>query len=157
IHGGKLPPLTTSYPDEIANVFVSILPFIEQEALYAHYTTAPFAFAIKVVPTFLSPLDPFPVQLDWSFLRPGEPITNYACNAYSFTRKPNINSYFTDGLSNTLSFSEHYQQCGEVRFYYSSGVGTPRNAGGWRASFADGGPNLEGGNNSDDYYPITSG
>src|SRR5262245_40947327 len=38
LNGGRLPPLTTSM-QERSNVFVSILPFLEQEALYADYTT----------------------------------------------------------------------------------------------------------------------
>lgn len=162
-NGGRLPPLNPVFPFDRANVFTSLLPYIEQESLHAWLlNSAPINNykRIKIVSLFLSPLDPDPVDIDFSFFVTGREITNYACNSLAFNEKPRMQSYFSDGLSNTIMFSEHYQQCGPVEFSYASGAHSPRldpKFPASRASFADGGPQISGGDNCGDFYPITTG
>lgn len=161
-HKNRLPPLNPIGPSEVGSVLYELLPYVEQETLFKWLEgkiDTPSSIS-KVVPIYLSPLDPNPVQIDWSFWPTGWPITNYASNAFAFVDKPSVVAHFGDGLSNTIFFSEHHQQCGTVPYFdYRASSSASRfdpNGLGRRASFADGGP-IEGGNNPGDFYPITQG
>ena len=62
--------------------------------------------------------------------------------------------YF-DGASNTIAFGEHYAECGlNTQYYYAEFDGRH---GSHRATFADGGENVDQGANCGDDYPILRG
>jgi prepilin-type N-terminal cleavage/methylation domain-containing protein len=78
-----------------------------------------------------------------------DPATSYSANAFAFVNRANLNASFPDGLSQTIWFAERYSVCrGTVSNYANFIHG--------RATFADGGPILNG-DNPQHVYPITSG
>lgn len=160
-----------------ATVFVALLPYIEQDALYRSLTISLSGTqrSATTVPTYLNPLDPslslvgrhgIPRDEDHRYL------TSYAYNAQLFASRPfpDLTSRVTDGLSQTMMFTQHYAYgCGGYTFFYNStmaasppivipdgSVGDPNRV--RRPSFADGGPGVVGGPHGplDDYYPITT-
>jgi hypothetical protein len=96
---------------------------------------------------FRNPLDPSIGRYP-DLLAGGWPLTSYVCNAQAFRGRPNIQSTFPDGTSNTLLFSEQYGwDCGGTMFVYLNSVPRARalskenpfnnTAGQARATFAD--------------------
>ncbi len=109
-------------------VFVAILPFIEQDAIYATFGTNPLNLQIAgtnfghraTVKTYMCPSDPTIGnglgQGDWAS---GSYVANYQvfgnpgvgnnawANAIGF---PNLKSGFADGTSNTIVFAEQLAQ-----------------------------------------------
>jgi prepilin-type N-terminal cleavage/methylation domain-containing protein len=157
-HNSRIPVVSTiGGENEIGQVFVEILPYLDQTTIYTFIQAFrsfqdpdPISIRIQV---YLNPLDPNP---EITAFNEG-PNINYAANAQVFTGMPSL-ARIPDGASNTILFAEHYQQCGAVTFRYNSQsrwdrIDTPD--GGNSASFADGGPAVMDGNNPDDYYPIT--
>ncbi len=111
--------------------------------------------AYPFVPNYLSPADP---TTSWGN---GRALASYAVNAQAFCWNPTLTTTFPDGLSNTIALAEHYStKCGEsgweVEFGY--GLGFCENLGSEptqrRATFADGGSNLDAFDTSlGDQYP----
>lgn len=145
---------------------VAILPYLEQQGVFDWVigrrnpnSTVDEIHGIWVVREYVSPLDPT------FFIHPqlwtGMPIASYACNAQALCNWPAINTTFADGLSNTIMMSEHYSMnCNGYRFVYDNETTRPRMTDKYQtgtSTFADGGPNVNGGRNPGDYYPITSG
>lgn len=114
----------------------------------------------RFVRTFMSPADPS-VALRRSVLRntdfepplvldqSNDPATSYSANAFAFVNRANISASFPDGLSQTIWFAERYAQCNRSASDYTNFAYN-------RATFADGGPILNG-DNHQHVYPITSG
>jgi len=143
------------------------LPYLEKQREYLWYSGDPNPGPNGELPNveiklYQNPLDPSrAVNIPHSPI--GQPFSSYACNAQVFYRRGNTMAIFQDGTSSTIAFTEHYaRKCGphNYMFQYPWGNPTPRGDS-WtaigRATFADGGPRVGGGNNSGDYYPITQG
>lgn len=82
-------------------------------------------------------------------------VSSYAANAQVFYGDPNLRTTFRDGTSSTILFAEHYAyDCQGSYFMYMVWFTKTRYV--RRASFADGGPNLEF-NGVGDIAPITEG
>jgi len=96
------PPITTFYAN--APLFVHLLPYIEQEALYKQSTTStvtPATWLTTSVKTYVGPADP-------SYTT-GSPWTSYASNANLFgTAGANLKSSFITGTSNVVVITERY-------------------------------------------------
>ena len=81
--------------------------------------------------------------------RANNPATSYSANAFAFVNRANLDASFPDGLSQTIWFAERYAQCRDTQSDYTNFIYG-------RATFADGGPLLNG-NNNGHVYPITEG
>jgi hypothetical protein len=161
-YAGKLPILNGGPPKGPTfrqTVFVSLLPYIEQGAIFEAYKEATGGlssnFTIKL---FLSPADPTTTNGQTAGL------CSYAVNSQVFVKFPNMDYTFQDGTSNTITFAEHYASgCNKTTFEWFSIVpDILPNGSIHRAAFADNGtlvrkadPN--GANNYQDAYPITAG
>jgi prepilin-type N-terminal cleavage/methylation domain-containing protein len=137
-------PSVNGQPPEIYHgdsLFVAIASYVEQprEAFYQSF-----------IPTFVSPADPTVTGI---LKEAPIPVCSYAANAQVFQGVPTHATY-RDGTSNTIAFAEHYAfDCHGVSF--ASEKSLPFNPVLHRATFADGGPILDG-NTHGDVYPITS-
>ena len=110
----------------------------------------------EYVPAYMNPVDPGLASAR-AIAGGDKGLTSYPCNAQVFVGTPNLGTTFADGLSNTITFAEHYASCGSVRFSYSDTEAHGRPGYQWhRPTFADGGP-VFGGKNEQDVYPVTSG
>jgi prepilin-type N-terminal cleavage/methylation domain-containing protein len=130
-------PTSTFHGDSL---FVSIAAYVEQprEAFYQGFIT-----------TFVSPADPTVVGM---LMETPIPVCSYAANAQVFQGVPTHATY-ADGTSQTIAFAEHYAyDCHGVTFLSEKSLSF--NPVLHRATFADGGPILDG-NTFDDVYPIT--
>ena len=124
------------------SLFVSIAAYVEQprEAFYQGF-----------ISTFVSPADPTVVGM---LMTTPIPVSSYAANAQVFQGVP-THATFADGTSQTIAFAEHYAyDCHGVSFLSEKSLSF--NPVLHRATFADGGPILNG-NTFDDVYPITIG
>jgi prepilin-type N-terminal cleavage/methylation domain-containing protein len=161
-------------------VFVALLPYLEQSNLHRKLVglnpdlTAGSSFT---VPTFINPLDPSLFRVGGNGLMYGpngqHTFVSYAYNAQVFNsqRGPaNLASDVSDGLSQTILFTEHYAfDCGGFAYSYTNqSAGSPpvRPTQDWpdtpwqrSPTFADGGPavSVTSGESAVDYYPITTG
>jgi hypothetical protein len=94
---------------------------------------------------FLSPADPSPDEID----RKEMTATSYATNAQAFYPRPELPASFSDGLSQTIFFAEHYARCdANWSYQYLGSLNRP--------TFADGGPRL-GHVGEGHVYPVTNG
>jgi type II secretory pathway pseudopilin PulG len=143
----KLPSIDGAYGWPPETVFVSILPYVDQDNMYRKFKVPTTNDGQVGVALFLSPSDPTMVWDDNHF-RFG--LCSYAANAQVFFGTHQFSSSVTDGTSNTIGFAEHYLRCGpgsheyhiEDTIFYR------------RPTFADGNlpiPSLS------DVYPVTSG
>jgi prepilin-type N-terminal cleavage/methylation domain-containing protein len=143
-HQGRLPsvgdiapfrPDPSIFPLDIPkrSLFVRLLPYIEQGNLRRKRPSD-----LAVVSLYISPADP----TVGSEVAKGQAVTSYACNGQAFKNEPRMAVSFTDGMSNTIAFAEHYAVCSATSFYYAG-----HERGGRRPSFADDG----------DVTPVTSG
>lgn len=131
------------------SIFVALLPYVEQNNLYQVYTSRTGNYAVPVK-LYISPADPTITSLKqrtWM-------ASSYAANAQVFTGNPSFTATFFDGASNTILIAEHYSLCDSIIFAYPKEGANP---GTHRATFADGGPNVERHANCGDDYPVTSG
>lgn len=161
-NGGKLPMLTGESPAALLShpisPWVAILPFLDQGNIYARYMNKPSSgYAIKL---YLSPSDPTIGDFKLG-------LASYAANAQAFSRYPATPRTFTDGMSNTIAFAEHYaNECGGTVFHWFNT--RPQTLQDpllqiHRASFADNGPLIWADSPAisrsefQDAYPITSG
>lgn len=171
-HEGRLPLLRPELLSDnpIDTAFVGLLPYLEQKGVYdfldSRIPTPPHLtnFPNQTIKTLLNPLDPSTKPVNMHFFLAGVDATSYAANAQVYARRPSMTSTFADGTSNTILFAEHYGwDCAGVEFHYAyTGAfpnGGPRGALSpiTRATFADGGPQVDNGDNWGDYYPITQG
>ena len=161
-HAGRLPWLNgggRSSPNFNQSVFLSLLPYLEQGALYEAFRATPHPFNYTVR-TYLSPADPTVPRIGDAPTR-----VSYAANAQVFVRDPRLPQTFADGTSNTITFAEHYALCGDTYFNWaapdpSQGAGVYHH----RASFADNGPEVlwfyplrQDREGFRDVYPLTRG
>jgi prepilin-type N-terminal cleavage/methylation domain-containing protein len=112
-NNGRLPgiPNLTRSMGEPEPVLMAIYPFIENGG-----PLVPVGDPIirgRVTPAiYRGPLDPsyafYPSRIN-----AGD--CSYVFNAVAFESKPAIESGLTDGLSNTIAFSEHYARCGDLQ------------------------------------------
>jgi prepilin-type N-terminal cleavage/methylation domain-containing protein len=122
------------------SLFVSIAAYVEQPRE---------AFFQGFIPTFVSPADP---TMQDMLVKAPIPVSSYAANAQVFQRIPTHATY-VDGTSQTIAFAEHYAfDCNGVSFLSEKSLSF--NPVLHRATFADGGPILDG-NTFDDVYPVT--
>jgi prepilin-type N-terminal cleavage/methylation domain-containing protein len=135
-------PSVNGQPSELyhgESPLICIAPYIEQtrEALYTGF-----------INTYISPADP----TIWGGLKTSPiPAASYAANAQAFQGVPTVAS-FVDGTSNTIAFAEHYAfDCNGVTFHAEKSLSF--NGVLHRATFADGGPILDG-NTHGDVYPM---
>jgi prepilin-type N-terminal cleavage/methylation domain-containing protein len=121
------------------SLFVAIASFIEQprEAFYNGF-----------IVTYVSPSDP----TIWGEVKSAPiPVSSYAANAQVFQGVPTIATY-ADGTSQTIAFAEHYAyDCYGVVFNAEKSLSF--NPVLHRATFADGGPIMDG-NTFNDVYPV---
>jgi prepilin-type N-terminal cleavage/methylation domain-containing protein len=121
------------------SLFVAIASYVEQPR-EAFYQTS--------ISTFISPADPTVTSV---LKQAPIPVCSYAANAQVFQGVPTHATY-ADGTSNTIAFAEHYAfDCHGVSFLSEKSL--PFNPVLHRATFADGGPILDG-NTHGDVYPI---
>jgi prepilin-type N-terminal cleavage/methylation domain-containing protein len=121
------------------SLFVSIAPYVEQtrETFYEGF-----------ISTFVSPADP---TVNGMLTTTPIPVCSYAANAQVFQGVP-TNATFVDGASQTIAFAEHYAfDCNGVSFLSEKSLSF--NPVLHRATFADGGPILNG-NTFNDVYPV---
>jgi prepilin-type N-terminal cleavage/methylation domain-containing protein len=122
------------------SLFVAIASYVEQprEAFYRGF-----------IPTFVSPADP---TVTGMLKEAPIPVCSYPANAQVFHGTPSHATYI-DGSSNTIAFAEHYAfDCHGVSFLSEKSLSF--NPVLHRATFADGGPIMDG-NTHGDVYPIT--
>ena len=145
-------------------LFVAVLPYIEQGAVYADYTSNPLRGSDYIINTYLSPADPTvgsPEQ------RKG--FSSYPANSQLFVNSPRLPATLPDGTSTTIAFAEHYANgCNRTVFswYRSSPDNLDLPPPGiqqiHRAAFADNGPAVREEDPTSaslygDVFPVTSG
>jgi type II secretory pathway pseudopilin PulG len=149
-HDNRLPSIDgkdgSANPGE--SLFVALFPYVEQDAPSDLSSLPP------IEKIYVSPADPtLNVRLPPGYIQPTW-VASYAANAQVFISNPRFPNVYLDGASNTIAFGEHYASCGyQELFFYGEFHPYP----GRRATFADGGPKVDGGVNDSDYYPVTSG
>ncbi len=149
-HNGRLPSFdgNRSSANVGQSLWIAILPYVDQDNLYAEYLRRKWIIFPVNVKTYLSPADPT-LTKEWTG------VASYAANAQVFHGSPGLAWTFADGTSNTIAFAEHYAaNCGGTKFFFALGN---QISGVHRATFAEGGPNIDQFANAGDYYPITSG
>jgi len=102
---GSYPGTTSAAPFNLQPLFVHLLPYIEQDALYklatSGSTVQPGAWLTTAVKTYVAPGDP-------SYTT-GSAWTSYASNANLFTTSgANLKSTFITGTSNVVMITERY-------------------------------------------------
>lgn len=155
VNGGTLPSINGDKRSRnpAHSLFVAILPYIEGGAADRQYKTTG---GPPVVSGYLDPADPtiannYGTGVDGL----GDPVSSYAANAQVFAGVPSMNYTYRDGTSHTIAFAQHYAfKCQHAEFFYTSA----RNVDHYnrRATFADGGPILDGETHADT-YPVTRG
>jgi prepilin-type N-terminal cleavage/methylation domain-containing protein len=152
---GRLPTIDGSAggPNPKHALWVALLPYIEQDALYRRFQDAEWGFTddnLVTVMAYISPADPtFPSEQSARIAS-----ISYAANAQVFYGGPSLSATFGDGTSNTFAFAEHYADCGNGHFAWPLILAYQ---GLHRATFADGGPNVASYANCGDDFPITTG
>jgi prepilin-type N-terminal cleavage/methylation domain-containing protein len=135
-------PAANGLPVEVyrgESLFVRIAPFLEarRETFYQGFIRA-----------YVSPADP---TVHDHLASAPIPVSSYAANAQVFQGVPTF-ATFADGTSQTIAFAEHYAyDCSGVTFLAEKSH--HENPVLRRATFADGGPVLNG-NTFDDVYPV---
>jgi len=121
------------------SLFIAVAPFLEakRETFYQGF-----------IRTYVSPADP---TVFANLMSAPIPVSSYAANAQVFQGVPTF-ATFADGTSQTIAFAEHYAyDCNGVTFGAEKSLHL--NPVLRRATFADGGPILDG-NTFSDVYPI---
>src|SRR3954451_13578839 len=137
-------PAVNGQPAEVyrgESLFIAIAPYLEQtrESFYQGF-----------IRTFVSPADP---TVFANLYSAPLPVSSYAANAQVFQGVPTF-ATFVDGTSQTIAFAEHYAyDCHGVTFLAEKSLAL--NPVLRRATFADGGPILDG-STPEDVYPVTA-
>jgi len=121
------------------SLFIAIAPYLEarRETFYQGF-----------IRTYVSPADP---TVFANLTAAPIPVSSYAANAQVFQGGATF-ATFADGISQTIAFAEHYAfDCNGVTFLAEKSLSF--NPVLRRATFADGGPILDG-NTFDDVYPV---
>jgi prepilin-type N-terminal cleavage/methylation domain-containing protein len=166
---GNLPMLSgrpapgTVWP--ILSLWVMIMPYLEEGNIYATYVkTSPRVLtSAYLVKLYLDPSDPTVHNST-----DGMGSASYAANAQVFSVYPAMPRTFTDGMSNTIAFAQHYAYlCDRTDFSwfrtFPDTFTVPDSYIFHRASFADNGPLIWIDNPAiprsewQDAYPLTSG
>jgi prepilin-type N-terminal cleavage/methylation domain-containing protein len=144
-HEGRLPNVAGARGslNPRVSVLFALLPFLEQGNVYNRGLAA----GHMNIDIFLSAADP-----SLELLRGRSGASSFAANAQVFTGSPSLPTTFLDGTSNTIIYGEHYAVCDGEVFWYAYADPNIR-----RATFADGGPDVERMANPGDIWPITSG
>jgi type II secretory pathway pseudopilin PulG len=148
--GGRLPSIdgNPSSANAGESLWIALLPYVEQDNAHREYLDSPSPLHL-VIKTYLSPADPT------AETRGHSGVSSYAANAQVFHGSPGMTWTYADGSSNTIAFAEHYAgNCGGQVFLFGLAPAVPYTH---RATFADGGPNVDQGANNGDYFPKTSG
>ena len=149
---GRLPSINGAPQSANPNqsLFFTLLPFVDQQAVQQAFRGKLHRMYHVPVRVYQSPADPT-ITGDWTELG----VASYAANAQVFINSPSLQATFRDGTSNTIAFAEHYaMHCGGCIFYYGE-YNTQK--GSRRATFADGGPNIDRHRNQGDDWPVTAG
>jgi len=107
---GALPDFATPLENDpsryaCSSVFVKLLPYLEQEALYRAAVTNGMRALHVTVPVYVSPADPSAIDTAG--------FTSYAANYTVFgTPGRSLGRSFPDGTTNTILFTERYLACG---------------------------------------------
>ncbi len=150
VHSGSMPSFdgNRSSPNVGQSMWVALLPYVEQDNLYASYGKQHWVNFPVNVKVYVSPADPTLTD-EWTG------VASYAANAQVFHGSPGLPRTFADGTSNTIAFAEHYAaNCGGEKFFFGIAEDI---SGLHRATFAEGGPNIDRGANAGDNWPETSG
>ncbi len=146
---GRLPSINgnPNSPNVGRALFFALLPYIEQGSNYILYLNDPSGNLPTHVKTYMSPADP-------TITPAADSVASYASNAQVFHGSPAMSRTFQDGTSTTIAFAEHYAVgCGGSTFLWSV---YQANDSAHRATFADGGPNVDQYANCGDDYPVTN-
>jgi prepilin-type N-terminal cleavage/methylation domain-containing protein len=148
------------------NAVSSLLPYLEQDSVYTLVLVE--NRPLQSVLSDSTPNIPFTNPLDPStqYVGRNDPAVSYVANGHVFSSNMLLVSPVTDGLANTVSYSEHYRVCGPVWFDMFSwrlwrgdrnknGIGS----GACAPTFADNGvpPSRPDNRPFYDYDPITTG
>ena len=147
-HDSRLPslfPVRGSVNSQSDSIYDFLLPYVEQNNLYASQSNHPFGYSCQL---YRSPAD-LSLQTVPAFAQ----VTSYPINAWAFDGMPSLTNTFSDGTANTLMIGERYAVCKNVTIVYPY---TDAIFYAHRGSIADGGP-ITGGNNLNDVYPVTRG
>ncbi|VTT98046.1 Uncharacterized protein OS=Pirellula staleyi (strain ATCC 27377 / DSM 6068 / ICPB 4128) GN=Psta_4679 PE=4 SV=1: SBP_bac_10: SBP_bac_10 [Gemmataceae bacterium] len=155
-HDGRL-PVVDGHPDGPApncGVQMAVLPYLEQWWIYAAHSAGTLDEPPPIT-GLRCPADPT-LNPEINLF-----VTSYAANAQVFAGAPTLHATFADGASNTIAFAEHYAfACGASpetgATFTIDTIGRTSGQGPRRATFADGGPILNG-QAYFDKYPVTSG
>jgi prepilin-type N-terminal cleavage/methylation domain-containing protein len=101
----RLPTLDGVENPHYANLFTSLMPFIGEEPAYRRLVEREPMADYHTIWVYISPADP---TIDYSYTSAGR--VSHAVNAFALRDKPSLETHFTDGLSNTICFTEHYSQ-----------------------------------------------
>ena len=152
-NAGQVPGVSNPTPEGLsASLFGVLLPYIEQGGVYRDMMAGGPGYTVRI---FLSPADP----------TLGQPVRttsriSYAANATGFRLRARLGASFSDGLSNTIAFAEHYSLCNTTEYNYAAGWFGGAGMGFHRATFADGTARPTGDMffpSEQDVYPVTSG
>jgi prepilin-type N-terminal cleavage/methylation domain-containing protein len=118
----QMPPSYGQYPGTAGtsqSLFVHVLPYIEQQALYTSIMAG--GAATTPVKTFIAPAD--------VTNSPTSANTSYASNYTLFgTGGANLKSSFTDGTTNTIMILERYAVANSISHTYSDTTGSATTA-----------------------------
>jgi prepilin-type N-terminal cleavage/methylation domain-containing protein len=165
VHNNRVPVLNgdPNGPNPSMSLHHAILPYIEQGAIHNELFNRPGGPGTRenflYVKVYLSPADPS-LEKEWE----GAGQSSYAANAWAFQPGYTLAASYSDGLTNTIAFAEHYAFCGR-QVHHIWVMHSVLSFGMRRASFADNGGegqmfassppgyNLSFG----DVYPVTKG
>jgi prepilin-type N-terminal cleavage/methylation domain-containing protein len=109
---GVLPGLDGTNSTSGLPLMGEMLPYVEEENFYRQGVEAKTFTTAYTVRLYLSPADP---TVDWS--EKDANLASYAANAFAIPNECRLASHFSDGLSQTILFAEHYAWgCGGVQF-----------------------------------------
>jgi type II secretory pathway pseudopilin PulG len=168
IHDGRVPALNGDPhgPNPNVSVHGAILPYLEQGALYhkVYHEPNEEGYLNYFVRTFVNPADPSLLDMAAETWKENG-HSSYAANAQAFRVNYTVPMSFSDGVSNTIAFAEHYGYCGRWIAVTETHFLWWKHAGGSslrRASFADNGPIFHSSPpgydmTNADVYPVTKG
>lgn len=159
LNGGKLPSSVFDpiAPISAATVQFTLLGYMDGGKSYLENYFDPIKFPHSYShPALVSPAD-YSLGSTHKSSEPIGMLCSYPANAQVFGRQANLPRSFSDGLSNTMLFSEHLANCNQRTFQYVTNQMTAppgmdpifR-----RSTFADGG--IPGYATFGDVYPLTT-